>query len=99
TYFNLKEIGKRINDRPETPLLVASTLLIPGYIDEDQVEKIANFLASINTSIPYSLLAFYPAFAIDDLPTTSKEHAERCFKIAKKQGLENISIGNKHLLR
>ena len=66
---------------------------------EEQVSKIANYLASINTSIPYSLLAFYPAFAIDDLPTTSKKHAERCFKIAKKQGLENISIGNKHLLR
>ena len=99
TYFNLKEIGRRISDRPETPLLIASTLLIPGYIDEEQVSKIANFLASIDTSIPYSLLAFYPAFAIDDLPTTSKEHAERCFKVAKKQGLENISIGNKHLLR
>ncbi len=99
TLFNLKEIGKRINERPETPLLVASTLLIPGYVDVDQVAKIAEYLVSIDESIPYSLLAFYPSFAIDDLPTTSKKHADRCFKAAIEKGLKNISIGNQHLLR
>ncbi|NHJ40633.1 MAG: radical SAM protein [Asgard group archaeon] len=99
TLHNLKEIGSYIDQRPETPLLIASTLLIPGYIDEDQVRKIAKYLVKINPTIPYSLLAFYPAFVIDDLPTTSLEHARRCYKAAEEEGLTNIWIGNSHLLR
>ena len=99
TIRNIRNIGSMTRKRPETPLLVVSTLLVPGYIEKDQIEKIAKFLMEINPSIPYSLLAFYPAFVIDDLPTTSRKHAEECFAIAKEVGLENVWIGNKHLLR
>ena len=99
SYANLKEISKKITQRSDVPLLVVSTLLVPGYVDANQVTKISNFLASLNPQIPYSLLAFYPAFIIDDLPTTSKEQAMECLKAAKTQGLENVFIGNKHLLR
>ncbi|MEA2071588.1 MAG: radical SAM protein [Asgard group archaeon] len=99
TFQNLKLIGKLIEKRPDLPLLIASTLLIPGYIDVEQVRKISKFLASINPSIPYSLLAYYPAFVLDDLPTTSKKHAYKCLEAAKAAGLERVRIGNKHLLR
>ena len=86
-------------DRPETPLLVVSTLLVPGYVENDQIAQIAKLLVDIDPTIPYSLLAFYPAFVIDDLPTTSRKQAEECFNVAKDVGLENVWIGNKHLLR
>ncbi|MGD9233966.1 MAG: hypothetical protein PVH67_08905, partial [Desulfobacterales bacterium] len=78
---------------------IASTLLVPGYVDEPEVEKIAGFISSLNPKIPYSLLAFYPQFYLNDLPTTSKSHALRCKAIAEKAGLKNIRIGNVHLLR
>ncbi|NHJ04584.1 MAG: radical SAM protein [Candidatus Heimdallarchaeota archaeon] len=99
TIRNIKTIGKMVGERPEVPLLVISTLLIPGYIEVDQVEKISKLIADINPTIPYSLLAFYPTFVIDDLPTTSLKQAEECFKVAKEQGLIHVNIGNKHLLR
>lgn len=99
TLKNVRLIGELAKTRPEVPLLVTSTLLIPGYVDVNQVRKIAKFLVSIDPSIPYSLLGFYPTFVMDDLPTTSKEQAERCFQAAKEEGLERLSIGNKHLLR
>jgi len=99
TIQNIRNIGSLIKERSETPLLVISTLLVPGYIEKDQIEKIAKLIVEINPSIPFSLLAFYPAFVIDDLPTTSRKHAEECFTIAKEVGLENVWIGNKHLLR
>jgi pyruvate formate lyase activating enzyme len=99
TLENLKQIGSYIDQRPETPLLIASTLLVPGYIDVEQVRKIANYLVSIHPGIPYSLLAFYPTFVIDDLPTTSREHARECYNVAKEEGLMNVWIGNSHLLR
>jgi len=98
TLANFKNIAQYIEDRPELPLLFASTLLIPGYIDENEVQCIAKYIADNNSNIPYSLLAFYPHFILNDLPTTSKAHAERCLKVAKAEGLEKVKIGNIHLL-
>jgi pyruvate formate lyase activating enzyme len=91
----LSELGKR---RPEPPFLIASTLLVPGYVDEVEVAGIAGFLAELNPEIPYSLLAFYPHFYLQDLPSTSRNHALRCREIAKKAGLKRVHIGNLHLL-
>ena len=97
-YENFKMLGKRINERRNPPLLIASTLLVPGYVDAEEVENIAGFLADICPEIPYTLLAFYGAYMMRDLPPTSKKHALECLKAAKRAGLENVSIGNMHLL-
>jgi pyruvate formate lyase activating enzyme len=85
--------------RPRPPLVIASTLLIPGYVDEDEVSKIAGFIASLSKDIPYSLLAYHPQFCMTDLPTTSRSHALGCLQVAKEQGLTKVKLGNVHLLR
>lgn len=95
---NITKIAEKIEERSEVPLLTASTLLVPGYIDEQEVYQIAKFLADLNPEIPYSLLAFYPTYLIDDLPTTSYSHAQKCLQAARKAGLKNVKIGNIHLL-
>jgi len=98
TLRSFKEIGERFFDkRPEVPVLTASTLLVPGYVDEEEVLNIAQFIAKINPQIPYTLLAFYPCYVLNDLPTTSRKHAQKCYEAAKKH-LENVRIGNVHLL-
>ncbi len=84
--------------RPVPPFLVASTLLVPGYVDEQEVENLAKFIASLDKNIPYSLLAFHPHFYMDDLPTTSRKHTYDCLDIARKAGLKRVRIGNIHLL-
>ncbi len=96
-FKNIKIAAKRFEEREEVPLVVASTLVIPGYIDEEEIRKIAKFLAKINPKIPYRLLAFYPHYLMNDLPPTSKEHMMKCY-YAAKQELENVSIGNYWLL-
>jgi pyruvate formate lyase activating enzyme len=98
TLDNFLKLAKWAGQRPEPPLLIASTLLVPGYVDESEIEKIARFISSLNPEIPYSLLAFYPQFYLNDLPTTSKSHAQRCKAAAEKAGLKNVRIGNVHLL-
>ena len=95
---NFKIACKFIEKRPEPPLVIASTLLVPGYVDEEEVFCIARFIAEINPEIPYRLLAFYPQFFMKDLPTTSKELAYSCYESAKRAGLKRVSIGNIHLL-
>jgi pyruvate formate lyase activating enzyme len=99
TLENFTRLGERIPQRPEPPLLIASTLLVPGYIDELEVSHIARFIADINPDIPFSLLGFAPHFYMSDMPYTSLAMAEKCINAAKKAGLRNVHIGNRALLR
>jgi len=99
TLENFRTLSKWIGRRSKPPFLIASTLLVPGYVDEPEVAKLAAFISSLNPEIPYSLLAFYPQFYLNDLPTTSRLHALRCKTAAEKAGLKNVRIGNVHLLR
>jgi pyruvate formate lyase activating enzyme len=98
TLENFRYAARRIHQRADPPLLTANTLLVPGYVDEEEVRNIARFVASCDKSIPYSLLAFYPNFYLPDLPTTSRAFAYRAYKIARDEGLKKVRIGNKHLL-
>jgi pyruvate formate lyase activating enzyme len=98
TWENLALLAGYIRRRPSPPPLVASTLLVPGYVDEEEVAAIARRLASLDENIPYSLLAFYPCHHMRDLPTTSRAHAERCYDAAKGAGLRRIRVANVHLL-
>jgi pyruvate formate lyase activating enzyme len=98
TLANFEQLAEYIPKRPSPPFLIASTLLVPGYIDEAEVREIASFIASLDPYIPYSLLGFCPHFEMQDLPRTSARHAERCRKAALDSGLKRVKIGNVHLL-
>jgi len=98
TLENFQRVAARADERPDPPLLVASTLLVPGYIDEREVRAIARFIARASPDIPYALLAFHPQFAMNDLPTTSRRHAERAAEAATEAGLTRVRLGNLHLL-
>lgn len=98
TLENFLRVGEKIKVRPSPPLLIAKTLLVPGYIDESEIRNIARFITSINPDIPYSLLAFYPHFYMSDMPLTTKTSAIKCLKAAQEEGLKNVRIGNVHLL-
>ncbi|MBM4326150.1 MAG: radical SAM protein [Deltaproteobacteria bacterium] len=98
TLRNFAWLGEWLSRRPQPPLLVASTLLVPGYVDEEEVAAIAAFIAGVNSHIPYRLLAFHPDFYLRDLPATSRSHAKQCRDAAVRAGLTCVSMGNLHLL-
>ncbi|MGQ9546151.1 MAG: radical SAM protein [Dehalococcoidia bacterium] len=98
TLENFQLLAEYAGRRPSPPLLVASTLLVPGYVDRQEVSNLARFISSLDPDIPYSLLAFAPRFMMRDLPTTSRRHAEECLAEAKAQGLRRVRVGNVHLL-
>ncbi|NIM89714.1 MAG: radical SAM protein [Candidatus Aminicenantes bacterium] len=84
--------------RKEPPLVVASTLLVPGYVDRQEVYQIAKFIASLDSNLPYALLGFHPHFYCRDLPVTSRRQAQECQEAALEAGLKRVRIGNLHLL-
>jgi pyruvate formate lyase activating enzyme len=98
TLENIRYLAELARERPAPPLLVVSTLLVPGYVGNEEVSRIAAFIAALDPMVPYSLLAFYPQFFMHDLPRTSRRHAEGCLKAAREEGLTRIRLANTHLL-
>lgn len=98
TKRNIELVARAMKKREQPPLLVVSTLLIPGYIDEYELTSMAQFMSSIDTSIPWSFLGFYPHFYCADMPRTSRRQADMALAIAKEHGIENTRLGNVHLL-
>ncbi|WP_456431720.1 radical SAM protein [Thermosulfuriphilus sp.] len=98
TFENLIYLASLSRSRPEPPALVVSTLLVPGYVDAEEILRLSRFLAELDPEIPWSLLAFYPAFVLTDLPTTSRYHAQEALSIARAEGLKRVRLGNVHLL-
>jgi pyruvate formate lyase activating enzyme len=98
TLENFRRAGQRISERPDPPLVIASTLLVPGYVDASEVGRIASLIAEVNPDIPYALLGFHPHFFLPDLPRTSVRHAKAAEAAARAAGLTRVRIGNRHLL-
>ena len=98
TLENFSRAASRFTDRLSPPLVIASTLLVPEYIDPEEVSKLSGFIASINPNIPHALLAFSPNFYLTDLPCTTLMHAQEAEEAARDAGLVNVRLGNRHLL-
>jgi len=98
TLENFGRAANRFRERPSAPLVIASTLLVPGYINAKEVKRIAAFIADNDPDIPYSLLGFAPNYLMPDMPCTSVDQAEAAYEAAAEAGLTNVHIGNRHLL-
>jgi pyruvate formate lyase activating enzyme len=64
-----------------------------------EVSALSRFLARIDPSIPYALLAFSPQHLMRDLPLVARSEAEACLQAARAAGLKRVRLGNVHLLR
>lgn len=93
----LENFSMIANDYDKKNLLTATTLLVPGYIDAEEIKNIARFISDLNKDIPYSLLVFHPDYKMSDMPITNRKTVMECYKTAKKY-LNHVNIGNKHLL-
>ncbi|MEO0130602.1 MAG: radical SAM protein [candidate division WOR-3 bacterium] len=98
TLKNIEYASQFFDKRKEPPLLVVSVLLVPGYVDKYEIKEIVKFISKVNLEIPISFLAYYPTFYLNDLPKTSRSHAELAKKIALDYGIKRVNIGNIHLL-
>jgi pyruvate formate lyase activating enzyme len=96
-FENFEMIAKDLFKRRDAPVLTATTLLVPGYVDEAEVVGISEFIAGLSPEIPYSLLVFNPDFCMRDLPITPRSQAARCLEAARKH-LSRVYLGNKQML-
>lgn len=98
TFENFELIYREFYERRRgIPVLNATTLLVPHYVDEYEVSRIAEFIASLDPEIPYSLLVFHPDYLMSDVTVTPRKQVEECYQAAKKH-LKNVNVGNVALL-
>jgi pyruvate formate lyase activating enzyme len=71
------------------------TLLIPGFNDsEDELKRLAEFLAGVSADIPWHVTAFHKDYKMTDPENTTPETLLRAAEIGKKAGLRYVYTGN-----
>jgi pyruvate formate lyase activating enzyme len=97
-FTNFEAIYDKFYDkRKNPPVLTATTLMVSGYTDIEEVEQISNFIAKIDPSIPYSLLVFFPHNMMNDLPMTPPAQVRECYEAARRH-LKRVNVGNFNLI-
>ena len=84
------ELMKRLNIWIEI-----TTLIVPGENDsEEELKKIADFLAQLDKSIPWHISRFYPQYKMEELESTPIKILNRAYEIGRESGLHYIYLGN-----
>ncbi len=72
-----------------------TTLVVPTKNDSDeQLHKIASFIAELSLDIPWHISAFHPDYKELELPGTSLESLKKAYAIGKSYGLKYVYMGN-----
>ncbi len=72
-----------------------TTLIIPSYNDsDDTLQWIAEFIKSVDSSIPWHVTQFYPTYKLLDQHRTPLERLRRARDIGIKTGLKYVYEGN-----
>ncbi|KXB02861.1 hypothetical protein AKJ43_00315 [candidate division MSBL1 archaeon SCGC-AAA261D19] len=69
--------------------LRSESILIPGYIDCEEIEKIARFIADVNPNIPYRIDGYIPVPGASWRRPTSEE-VDKAVNVARRH-LTNVS--------
>src|SRR5438128_3009217 len=71
------------------------TLVIPGFNDsDDELTRLAEFLASVSADIPWHVTAFHKDYKMTDPENTSAQTLMRAAEIGKRAGLRYVYAGN-----
>jgi pyruvate formate lyase activating enzyme len=72
-----------------------TTLVVTGQNDsEEELKKIANFIAGVDKAMPWHVSRFYPQYEMDHLEATPPEILNRAYEIGKEAGLRYVYLGN-----
>jgi pyruvate-formate lyase-activating enzyme len=70
------------------------SLFIPGWVETDQIEKIARILLEVDPQIPYTILAFFPEYQLKEVLAPPLRQMLEAYIRVKDIGLKNVRLGN-----
>jgi pyruvate formate lyase activating enzyme len=75
--------------------LEVTTLVVPGSNDsEAELKAIAEFLAGVDTGIPWHISRFHPDYKYTDQGPTPISVMRSAYQLGKSAGLEHVYLGN-----
>ncbi len=75
-------------------VLEVLSLYIPQVVEVDQLSRIARHLAAVDTSIPFTILAFFPEHRMLRYRAPDTAEMIAAYHVAKAAGLRNVRLGN-----
>lgn len=75
-------------------VLEVLSLYIPGWVETDQIGRIARLLARLDTKVPFTILAFFPQYHMRDVPPPEVTQMVSAYEAARAAGLEQVRLGN-----
>jgi len=75
-------------------VLEVSSVYIPGWVEIDQIGKIAELLSQVDSEIPYAIIAFLSEHKLEHVPSPNFQQMIDSFETAKDAGLKNVRLGN-----
>ncbi len=71
------------------------TLVVPGFNDGDEeLRRMADFLASVSVDIPWHVTAFHPDYKMSDRSRTPADTLARAYQSGRSAGLRFVYVGN-----
>lgn len=75
-------------------VLEVLSLFIPGFVETDELKKIAQTLKEVDPTIPFTILAFFPEHQMKEYRSPSVVEMVEAYGAVKTLGLRNIRLGN-----
>ncbi len=73
------------------------TLYIPGWVEKDQIVRIAEIVHEVDSEIPFTILAFFPAYKLSSVRSPRMFEMIDAYFAVKNVGLRNVKLGNCHV--
>jgi pyruvate-formate lyase-activating enzyme len=70
------------------------SLYIPGVVETQQLEQIAELLVAVDPSIPFTILAFFPEHEMLHVRSPTFAEMRDAYSRCRDSGLKNIRLGN-----
>lgn len=72
-----------------------TTLVIPGFNNsDDKLRAIAEFIKSVDPSIPWHVTQFHPTYKMMNVPSTPVSVLKKAYEIGHSVGLKHVYVGN-----
>jgi pyruvate formate lyase activating enzyme len=70
------------------------TLFIPGWVETDQIASIARLVSALDPQTPFTILAFFPCYQMQDTPPPTLDQMLAACEAACEAGLSQVRLGN-----
>ena len=75
-------------------VLEVLSLFIPGVVETEDLQRIAEHVRAVDRAIPFTILAFFPEHQMRNFRSPSVEEMVKAYEAVSSAGLTRVRLGN-----